>query len=75
MSDDPYRSTKPRIVKTHGICLVLEQLVAVVMYSTSVKINLKSGEEMSMSWTVRNAEETVRQVFKDISDALEEYHR
>lgn len=75
MSDDAYRSTQPKLVVTNGVCIVIEQIAAVVKYQVEIKVFLKTGQDIYISWSGDEAKTIAEHAYKTISDALQEFMR
>lgn len=76
--EDPYRSEghkRPKIFKSHGILVMLGEVVSVVEYSRTINIGLKTGERVSATWTGPEGSSIVTKIFKGLTEALEEYHK
>lgn len=51
---DPYRDPSARFIKTHGICVLRDEVVAVSHYvgrsNSSIKVFVRSGQTINAEW-------------------------
>lgn len=72
MSDDPYRSAAPRVLNSHGVCLLLDQLIGVIRRTRGADVLLRNGESHHLEW---ESDEAALSFFKRASEALQEAAR
>lgn len=69
---DPYRDPSARFIKTHGVCILRDEVVAVAYYvgrnSSSLKVFIRSGQTISVEW---DGLDTSFQAHAEIVKALE----
>lgn len=74
MTDSPYRSTPPKVLRGEQYCILIDQIVAVTHDSNHLKdlvsATLRSGETITVTLNDKNRAAQARRLFQEICDAI-----